>query len=331
MASTRICKSFLLLVLVLTCALTGCTPTTSHTSALDRALAQADSIGPVRRIAITSATQAGMLHALGESGRIVAVANADLYYNLPDSVRRNATELGNDFELNIEQTILTHPDLVLMTDYGFRTQGIEQVEKAGIPVLYLAEWREEDPIRRSEWLRVLGILTGQSERADSIIAVAREGYERLKAIGADIPQRHSLAAGQSYRGTWYVPTAGTYMGRLIADAGADYCFLSDTTTASIPLTLEEAIMRMADAEFWIGAQAETLDELAAIDSRHTWMRAYRDKKVYTWDRARNATGGNDFWETGVVRPDYILADLIWALYPERMEEGYEPRFIRKLE
>jgi len=31
------------------------------------------------------------------------------------------------------------------------------------------------------------------------------------------------------------------------------------------------------------------------------------------------TGGNDFWETGVIRPDLILSDLITIFHPDIME------------
>ena len=39
-------------------------------------------------------------------------------------------------------------------------------------------------------------------------------------------------------------------------------------------------------------------------------------KVYNNNRRRTEAGGSDFWESGIVRPDIILQDLVTILHPE---------------
>ena len=136
-------------------------------------------------------------------------------------------------------------------------------------------------------------------------------------------------SGASYRGTWYVPSGTTYMGCLFRDAGAAYTFADERTNGSIPLTMEQALRAFSDADVWVGANARTMEELRAIDEHHTWFKAYQTGRVYHFYGRTNSTGGNDFWETGVVHPEIILSDLQWALYPD-LYPDYEPYFIGKL-
>lgn len=283
----------------------------------------------VQRVAVTSATQVGFLAELDALDRIVGASTPERYYHtLPDSV----VNLGEDFQLNVEQVVRLHPDILLLTDYGFEVPGVKQIEAAGIRTLYLTEWKEQDPIARAEWLRVIAELVGKEAMADSILAQVRKEYEKSReAINGEANQRElrSLCTGQSYRGTWYVPTGATYMGRLLHDAGAQYIYADRTETESIPLTTEEAILRFRDADIWIGVQTRTLDELRAIDEKHTWLRSFQNGQVYHWMRRTTPKGGNDFWETGVVHPEYILSDLIWAIHPEWLDSTYEPHFIQQ--
>ena len=149
----------------------------------------------------------------------------------------------------------------------------------------------------------------------------------VKAVNDASP---SIMPGASYRGTWYVPSGTTYMGCLFRDAGAAYTFADERTNGSIPLTMEQALRAFSDADVWVGANARTMEELRAIDEHHTWFKAYQTGRVYHFYGHTNSTGGNDFWETGVVHPEIILRDLQWALYPD-LYPDYEPYFIGRVQ
>jgi iron complex transport system substrate-binding protein len=41
-------------------------------------------------------------------------------------------------------------------------------------------------------------------------------------------------------------------------------------------------------------------------------------------------GGNDYWESGVMHPDLVLADLVKILHPE-ISQGKEFYYYRKIE
>lgn len=116
-------------------------------------------------------------------------------------------------------------------------------------------------------------------------------------------------SGMSWRGTWYVPAGGTFMGNLFRDAGAEYKYEDNPSTSSIPLTMEQAIQDFAQADVWVGCEATSLKELEAIDKKHTWFNAFQTGLVYNFRRRALPSGANDFWETGTVHPERILQDL----------------------
>ena len=264
----------------------------------------------VSRIAVTSVTHIGFLDALGALDKVVAVTNKDLVYTpLADSV----VDLGDALSPNMELLLQAHVDVVLMCSYA-QDKIAPQIERMGIPVVYIDEWKESDPLKRAEWIKPIAQLIGLENRADSIYTEVEAAYERLKD-GAKAPEgrcaeEKKVMVGTNYRGTWYMPSGNSYMGALLRDAGYSYAFNNDTRATSIPLSTEAALLKFRDADIWLGCDASSLDELAQLDIHHTWFRAYQTHQVYSWSKQTTKTGANNFWERGVVHPEEILSDLI---------------------
>lgn len=62
--------------------------------------------------------------------------------------------------------------------------------------------------------------------------------------------------------------------------------------------------------------ASSLDELKAVNPKFTDAKSVREKTAYNNNLRLTATGGNDYWESAVVRPDVVLRDLIHIFHPE---------------
>jgi iron complex transport system substrate-binding protein len=135
-------------------------------------------------------------------------------------------------------------------------------------------------------------------------------------------RKASIMSGMSWRGTWYVPAGGTYMGNLFRDAGAKYKYADNPSTSSIPLNMEQAIQDFAQADVWVGCEANTLEELATIDTKHTWFKAYQTGMVYNFRKRALPSGANDFWESGVAHPERLLKDMQKVLNGDTTELYY---------
>ena len=284
---------------------------------------------PVRRVATGSCTHVGFIHALDATEALCGVTDKHLVFTpLPETVQN----LGDCMSPDVERFVAAQPEVVFMSTYSTNDAATTRLEKAGLTVVPVMEWVENDPVGRAEWIRFFGALLGKEELADSLFEATAEHYEQLKEQVAEsgLAYSKSILSGGSFRGTWYVPSGATYMGRLFHDAGASYAYASDSTNGSLPLSIEQVLQLFKDADVWVGAPAKTLQELEEIDSKHTWFKAFQDSTVYTFNSLTTPTGGNDFWEGGVTEPDRILEDLIFVLYPETLTEDFSPKYLKKL-
>lgn len=263
---------------------------------------------PLERVVCFSATHIGFIHELGMMDKVVGATSLNRIYNLNDVDRLRIKDLGDDIQPNTEAILLAQPDAVILSTYGESDELPRQLEALGIPIFYCNEWTETTPLARAEWIRFFGACLGCLTKADSIYASVKDAYE-AKRLEGDEAKGKSIMSGMSWRGTWYVPAGGTFMGNLFRDAGAIYKYADNPSTSSIPLTLEHAIQDFAQADVWVGCNASSLEELKSIDEKHTWFKTYQTGQVYNFYRRTLPSGANDFWESGTIHPERILSDL----------------------
>ena len=263
---------------------------------------------PYERIVCTSATHMGFISELGMTDKVVGVCRPNRVYNLSEEDRERITDIGDDMQPSMDKILLLNPDLVILYTYAQGDPIPAQVEALGIPILYCNEWTETTPLARAEWIRLFGAIFGCLNHSDSIFACVKDAYEQLKVDSLKFKDK-SLMSGMSWRGTWYVPAGGTFMGHLFRDAGAQYKYEDNPSTSSIPLTMEQAIQDFAQADVWVGCEANSLKDLEAIDKKHTWFKAFQTGQVYNFRRRTLPSGANDFWESATVHPERILSDL----------------------
>ena len=273
---------------------------------------------PMHRLGTMSTVQVGFLDAIDALDCLVAVCNPELIYT---PVKGDEIDLGDSMKPSAERTLQAGLDALLAVNYG-QYDNLEAVrlEKLGVRTIYINEWQEGSPLARAEWIRVLGALTGRLPEADSVFHEVETKYKSLSVkrsvsdngLSSD-SEAVSIMSGNNFRGTWYVPSGKNYLAYLFKDAGADYPFYEDERETSIPLTIEETLRYFHDADVWVGANGNSLAELAELDEKHTWFTAYQNGRVYNWRKQRLPSGANNFWERGVVHPEEMLEDVIHIL------------------
>lgn len=265
---------------------------------------------PLRRLGTMSTVQVGFLYALDAMDCLVAVCNPELIYT---PVKGDEIDLGDSMKPSAERTLQAGLDALLAVNYGqYDNLEATRLEKLGVFTIYINEWQEHSPLARAEWICVLGALTGKLHEADSIFQKVETQYINLKSQISNL-QSTKIMSGNNFRGTWYVPSGKNYLAYLFKDACAEYPFYDDERETSIPLTIEETLHYFHDADVWVGAGGNSLSELAQMDEKHTWFKAYKDGRVYNWRKQRLPSGANNFWERGVVHPEEMLEDVIHIL------------------
>ena len=93
--------------------------------------------------------------------------------------------------------------------------------------------------------------------------------------------------------------------------------------------MEEVLIKFHNADIWIGTDMHSTRELDAANPKYKLFKAFRNHRVYNANKRSNAAGGNDYWESGVVRPDLLLSDMLKIVHPELMPQ-YQLTYMEQL-
>lgn len=278
---------------------------------------------PIDEVVATASPHVGLIALIGEADKITGVADDRYIYNreVYDRIQTGQiAQVGSLQDSNLEILLDLSPDLVMRTGYdNVRNEDTRLVE-AGIPLSYHVEWMEANLLARAEWVKFVGAFFDKDQETDSIFRYVEREYQQAINMVANIEYRPTTMTGTNFKGTWYMPSADSYLTKLILDAGGDYHFKHEKSSGSLPLSFEVVLDEFVDADYWIGLRASSLTELEMMDERYSLFKAFQDGNVYTFNRRMSDNGGNDYWETGMTRPDIILKDVIKIFHPELLPE-----------
>lgn len=299
--------------------------------ALTGELARAQRITvPVHSLYSGSTTHLGMITELGQAGVVTGVANPAAVAD-PQIRERIGAGAAIGYApggpVNIESVLRAGPD-VLVTE-GMDDPGHPKLRQAGIPVLADAEWLEPTPLARAEWIKVFAALTGTERQAAQAYQGIRDRYRALAAQAARAEPVEVLV-GTMHSGSWSMPTGASYSGRLIADAGGSYPWLTDGGAETRQLNFESVYTRAGNAPLWLVTDDwNAVDDAVARDSRYGELAAVRTGQVWSATKAATAERST-YWERGTARPDLLLGDLVAILHPE-LAPGHVFEFYRQVQ
>ena len=283
--------------------------------------------GPVirvgaKRIVCMSSSYIAMLDAIGQTDRIVGVSGID-YVSNPYVLAHKESIRDMGAEMNYELLIGLKPDVVLLYGIGdAQTSVTDKMRELSIPYMYVGEYLEESPLGKAEWLIALSELTDSREKGIEVFREIPRRYQALKTLTESVEQRPTVMFNTPWNDSWVMPSTQSYMAQLVADAGADYIYKENVSNSSTPIGLETAYGLIQKADYWINVGvASTLDELKAVNPKFADAKAVREKTVYNNNLRLTPTGGNDYWESAVVRPDVVLRDLIHIFHPELVTDS----------
>ena len=275
-----------------------------------------------KQIVCMSSSYIAMLDALGQADRIVAVSGID-YVSNPYIIAHKDSIKDMGPEMNYELLLGLKPDVVLLYGIGdAQTAVTDKLKELSIPYMYVGEYLEESPLGKAEWMVALSELTDSREKGIEIFSEIPKRYQTLKDLTASVEQRPTVMFNTPWNDSSIMPSTKSYMAQLVNDAGADYIYKENTSNSSAPIGLETAYGLIQKADYWINVgMASTLDELKAVNPKFTDAKSVREKTAYNNNLRLTATGGNEYWESAVVRPDIVLRDLIHIFHPELVSDS----------
>lgn len=280
---------------------------------------------PVERVVTLSTTYLPHFDQLDRVDALIGVAEFDPVST--PSVRAridrgDLSEFTSGAMVNLERLLVAQPDLVMAFSLGNDNDTYPRLIQSGVPVAFVAEYREASPLARAEWLKFTALFLNQEAAAQEQFEGITQAYNALVQLTQGIEQRPTVLTGSSYEGTWSMAQGESYAAQLLRDAGADYLWADTPGTGSTPLDIEAVYGRAAQADFWVNLSQDwqTQADAIAADPRYGQFQALGQNRAYNNNARVNPTGGNDFWESGPVNPHRILADLISIFHPDLLPD-----------
>ncbi len=289
---------------------------------------------PIKKVIATSTTHIPSLELLEEENTIIGFPGTD--YISSEKTRalidnNKIRELGKTNGINTEVVLELQPDLII----GFGIDGnhkvLNNIAKAGIPVIFNGEWIEASPLAKAEWIKFFGVLYNKDKEASVIFNTIETNYNNAKKIAAKATNIPSILSGAMHKDVWYLPNGSSPEAQYLKDANTNYLWKDTKTEGSLALSFEAVFDKGAKADLWLSpGYKKNRKALEEANQHYTKFNAFKTKEVYSFANTTGKTGGVLYFELGTARPDLVLKDIIKICHPELLQD-YQPHFFKKLE
>jgi iron complex transport system substrate-binding protein len=290
---------------------------------------------PIQEIVVTSTTHIPMVELLNEETAIVGFPFAKYVSSektrfLIDEGR--IIEIGKENSLNTEILLDLEPELVVGYSVSSADKSLTTIKKAGINVIYNADWLEKTPLGRAEWIKFFGVLFDKEKQADRIFKRIESNYLEAKKIAFTSTKKPTILSGAIMsRDIWNLPAGDSFVAQFLKDANLDYLWKNVKGKGSLSLSFESVFEKGKEADFWIApGYFSSKRQLLESNKIYAEFDAFKNDKIYTPTLKKGKTGGVIYYELAPTRPDLVLKDLIKITQPELLP-NYELTFFEKME
>lgn len=187
-----------------------------------------------------------------------------------------------------EQILSEHCSLAIENTMIYHTPEVkEQLEKFGIPVMVDYSSYESNPLGRTEWVKLYGLLTGKEEEAEQVFNCQAEAFEAVSQ--AEKTDKTVVFFYITTNGEVNVRKSSDYLPKMIELAGGKYIFqnLGDESSASstVSMQMEEFYAKAKDADYMIynstiDGELSSADDLLGKSSLLENMKAVQESNVF---------------------------------------------------
>ena len=285
---------------------------------------QARVILPLKNLVCFSTTHLPYLEMLGETDVLTgfpttSYISSDIFRDRVQAGK--IRDLGPSNEINLEKLLDLNPDLIIAFSMNNDLSMIRKIQQTGIPVVLNADYLEDHPLGRAEWIKFMASFFDKENMADSVFREIDTRYQSTRNIMGAVTIHPAVFTGIVYGDTWFMPGGQHYGSIFFEDAGADYIWSDNLSKEILQLSFESVYNKAGNADFWVGvATYHSLKEIRQADERYAEFRAYQTGNIYNYTAQLKPEGGNPYFEMGYARPDIILNDLAKIFHPELMKD-----------
>ena len=200
---------------------------------------------------------------------------------------------GNYSAPDYEQILAEGCDLAIENTMVYHTPEVkDQLEKFGIPVMVDYSSYETEPLGRTEWVKLYGLLADREEEAAEAFAGQQEAFASIgdaEDTGKTVAFFYITSSGEVN-----VRKASDYLPKMIELAGGHYVFSDlgaedDTASSTVSLQMEEFYAAAREADYLIynstiDGEISSVEELFGKSELLENFKAVREGNVYCTTR-----------------------------------------------
>jgi iron complex transport system substrate-binding protein len=278
---------------------------------------------PIEDIGILSSSYIGYLDALELTSNISIIENHNFIYHpgvLGQYKNGKTLEIGSNGQINLEKLVLNAPEIIFTSVFnGGLSDDLLKAQDAGIAILQCSEWQENHPLARAEWIKLFGALTDQETLADSLFSEIETNYLAISNKCKKVSHQPKVLFSSMYQDIWYIPGGQSYIAKVLKDVNATYAWSNNDNTGSLQLSFETVAANAIQSDVWINPEVNSIEELLSRDPRYQAFVTNISQGIYQQNAKTTPEGGNDYWESGVVHPDWVLQDYAKIIHPQLFE------------
>lgn len=292
---------------------------------------------PIKNIVIYSSIHAKILKEFGALDKIIGVCEPQYMtepYIIEGVKNGSITNLGQASNPSVEKIIDIETEIIIASPFENSSYGA--VARVGIPIIEAADYLEQSPLARAEWIKLYGLLFGKESIADSIFNETEKNYLALTALCDTIPdnEKPTLITDKLYGSSWDISPSGSYAAKMYQDAGAAYIFKDLPGTKNIPMSFESVFDKAIDADIWIIKYYSydgnlSYDLLSSDYKPYSNFKAFKNQTIFGCNTSP-ALHRPNYYDDIALHPDLILKDLIKVFHPDLLPD-YELRYFLRLE
>lgn len=288
---------------------------------------------PLQSIVVTSTTNVPFLEMLQVEKSLTGFPHTD--YVSSEKTRKLidagiVKNVGQNERLNIEQLIELAPEAIVTFGVDNNNPMIANLEKSGLNVIIQADWMEQSPLGKAEWIKLYAALFGKEKEGKILFYNIVKNYNEALQLVANQKAESTVLYGSMYQNQWFVAKGKSWVAQFMKDAKSNYLWNDVEGSGSLGLAFENILDKAKNADIWIATGSfKNLNELAGNNPHYTQFGAFTNKNVYTFESKMGAKGGTVYYELAPSRPDLVLKDYIKIFHPELLPD-YNFTFALKL-
>ena len=284
---------------------------------------------PIRGVICMTSLQLSNFIKLGATYQVVGISSTRFLNNatIKQQLAEGKTQkIGIEGNFDAEIIMNLAPDLILISP--FKQGGYDAMKEVDIPLVPHLGYKETTPLGQAEWIKFVGLLIGEEEKANKIFNEIEQKYNDLKRLTARVEHRPVVLSGEIHGGTWYAVGGQSFLAQVFEDAGADYFLKDDPRSGGVYLDFETVYNQADQADYWRILNSYpgqyTYETLLAQDERYGDFKAFKQKGVIYCNMREKP-----YYENMPMEPELLLADFIKVFHPELLPD-YVPVYYHQL-